>query len=294
MIKKTFFQLVIFLCLYFVATYTVCKSTDTPFQLKTEDGSLDKLKELANFYNWPGKKGRVRDGINLSRFTLPSLSGMVEIPQEISFSYLELEDGKILIKYRSRWQETPDNFIEISLIFAETCDQAHEYVISRFFNSSLPFELRVPKRDDPLIAGDISFSGGRRFIRNNIYVEIRPVGEMEDKIAAVAKDIDDLLLTRTTASSAEQFKPMIRRFEIINHNVEHNSQTRFIIDVVDPQGSDLYYFWRLTSGGIIKDEFGNWYYHAAADPGTNQTITLIVINERGYYSSSSITVNIKL
>lgn len=291
MIKKTFFRLLILLCVYFAATYSACKSTGNPYLPETEDGSLEKYKESADFHNWPGKNGQIRDGINLSKFSIPSLSETVEIPPKIPFFYVEMEDGTLFIQYRSRWQKTPDNFIEISLIFAETCDQVHEYVIFRFFDSSKP---GVPQQDDPTIAGDISFSGGRRFIRNNIYVEIRPFGEMDHKIAVVAKDIDDLLLTRSTASSADQFKPVIKRFEIANSLVEYNSQKKLIIDVVDPQGSKLYYFWRLTGGGTDKDGSGNWYYYASADPGTNQTITLIVINERGYYSSSSIEVKIKL
>jgi len=172
-------------------------------------------------------------------------------------------------------------------------NEVQEYAIQRFFFSSMPFDLRVPKRDNPTIAGDISFSGGRRFIRNNIFIEIRTVGDMNDKISALTKDIDELLLTRPTASSADPFKPIITRFGIANSLVEYNSQTKLIIDVVDPQGSELYFFWRLTGGGTIKDEFGNWYYYAAADPGTDQTITLIVINDRGYYCSSSVKVKIK-
>jgi len=293
MINKTFFRTVIFLCLYFTTSYTVCKNISNPYIPKIDEESIEKLKELSDFYNWPGKNGQIRDGINLSKCAIPSLSETVEIPQKIPFFYLEMEDGTLLVKYRSRWQKTDDNFIEISIIFAESCNEVHEYVINRFFNSSMPFELRVPQKDDPLIAGDISFSGGRRFIRNNIYVEIRPIGEMENKIATVANDIDNLLLSQLTASSAAPFKPVINKFELVNTIVEYNSQTKLIIDVVDPQGSNLYYFWRLTGGGTDKDEFGNWYYYAAADPGTNQTITLIVINERGYYCSTSIEVKIK-
>jgi len=260
----------------------------------SKEESLEALKLLSDFYNWPGKKGQIRDGINLSKCVIPSLSETVEVPQKMLFFYVEMEDGTLLIQYRSRWQKTPDNFIEISLIFAETCKEVHEYAIQRFFYSSMPFELRVPKEDDPIIAGDISFSSGRRFIRNNIFVEIDAEGKLVQMIATVAKDIDDLLLSRPTASSADQFKPVIKRFEIANSLVEYNSQTKLIIDVADPQGSNLYYFWRLTGGGTMKDDLGNWYYYAAADPGTNQTITLIVVNERGYYCSSSIEVKVKL
>lgn len=282
------------ICIILAFLFLFCEKVDSinnP-QYSPEDESLEKFKTLSDFSNWPGKNGPVRDGLNLSKYIIPRLSETVEVPYKMPFSLYETE-GQLLIEYRSRWRTTLDNFIDVTIIFAETCEDAHEYLIRRCFNTQMTFEARIPKKDQPRIAGDISFNNGRKFIRNNIVVELHAEGEMINKLTAVAKEIDDLLLRRPTAPSASPFKPVIRRFEITNRLLEYRSRTKLIIDVYDPQGSESYYFWRLTGGGIDKDDFGNYYYYAEAKAGSIQEITLIAVNDRGFYASAKLEIRIK-
>jgi len=291
--KQMLLLLGIIFSLSFLET-NACKTALDPLE-DPPDESLEKLKELADFANWPGKNGLIREGVNLNKYSIPSLSDASITSKGSQFYYQEAEDGvPALVHHTVHWEKIKGDFLVVDLYIAESCDVIHEYAIQRFFYSSMPFELRVPKKDDPPIAGEISFSGGRRFIRNNIFVEISPNGEMLNRIAAVAKDIDNLLLARPTASSAEEFKPMIQRFEIANSLVESNTTTKLFLEVSDPKGSELYYFWQVTAGGIGKNEYGEWYYDSSwVDPGTTQTITVVVINDRGYYRSSSIDIKIK-
>lgn len=290
MITKIIFRASILLCFFFAIEFSSCKSLTDPYAAPSE-GSLEKFKESSGYYDWPGKNGPVRDGIDLSKCIIPSLSDVPMIKTPSLFSYIAQENGNILPYFRSTWQIDKQNLVEIWVVFAETCEEAHEHAIYSYFNSQNP---QIPKPDDTVIAGDISFFNGHSFIRNNIFVRITPRGEMANRIAAVAKDIDNLLLARPTASSAEEFKPRIQRFDIANSLVESNTRTKLFLEISDPKGSELYYFWRVTAGGVSKDESGEWYYDSSwIDPGTTATITLIVINDRGYCRCSSIDIKIK-
>lgn len=272
-----------------------CKTAIDPLE-DPPDESLERFKELADFANWPGKHGPIREGVDLKKYSISSLSDVPIKSKGNPFFYSEAENGiPALIHHSLHWEKSGGNALTVDLMIAESCEEIHEYVIQRFYNSSMPFELRIPKKDDPVIAGEISFSGGRRFIRNNIYAEIQALGELRERMSQVAKEIDNILLSKPTASSAEEFKPVIKRFYIENSLVEARTQARLLVECYDPQGSELYYFWRVTAGSIGEDERGQFYYYSSdeAAPGTTQTITLIVINDRGYCRTSSIDIKIK-
>jgi len=265
----------------------------TEAQSNSNGESIEGLKELADFDNWPGKSGLVRDGLNLSKCIIPSLSGIAEFKNDQKHFFTWEIEEELLIKYSSKWQTSPENFLEITLTFANSCQEAHEYLIKRFFSSSMPFEKRLHKKDHPIIAGDISFDYGRYFIRNNIVVEFQGIGTILDKITAAAVEVDNLLLENSTAPSVNLFNPIIKQFAITKSRIKNFSSTKLIIDVYDPQGSELYYFWRLTAGGIEKNNLGDYQYYASGKLGSNQIITLIVVNDRGYYSTADVEVRIE-
>jgi len=294
MIKKNrLIFIFIFFCFALVSFYCEkADSTNNP-QHPTENETVEKLKELTDFAKWPGKNGPVRDGLNLSKYAIPSLSDAIEEPKNIPrFSAREITPGEILVQYRSKWELSPQDFLSITLTFANTCEEAHEYLIERFFNSSMPFEGRVHRRDLPVKAGDLSFDDGRYFIRNNIIVEFHGVGTIVEKITQAAKEVDNLLLARSTAVSTHPFRPVIKQFAIEDSVVKNQSFTKLIIDASDPQGSELYYLWRLTGGGIEKDDSGNYMYYADREHGSTQKITLIVVNDRGYRATAAVDVSI--
>ncbi len=262
--------------------------------------SLDKLKELSDFESWPGKTGPVRAGVRLSKGIIPILEGTTDIRPNRTPGLWGVENN--LVRYWSRWQmgetiitgreDYTEDRVEIWIVVAETAAEAHEYLIERYFYTSLPFETRVPRRDQPNVAGDISFFGGRKFIRNNIVVEISAKGKMKDKLRETAEQIDALLLTRPTATSADPFKPVIERLEIAQDTVERESKTKLFVEATDPYGGDLVYKWRGTDGGIGKDESGDYYYYAGDFGVNNLTLSLIVINDIGFASRASIGVTI--
>lgn len=262
-------------------------------QYVSEDQSLVNFKQLSDFSNWPGKTLPVRNGINLSNYRIKSISEAEEVKKKIPFSVRESEYAGILIKYRSQYKISQGNSISVTMTFTNTCENAHEFIIRRYYNSTKTFKSRIPKKDRSTVSGNISFDNGRKFIRNNIVVEIYAHGDMKNKVASLAKEIDNLLLERPTSPSTHSLKPAINRFDAEKRQVEYGSLTKLNIDASDTHGGKLYYFWRLTGGGIDEDEVGNYYYYAGDAKGSKQKITLIVVNDKGYYSSDSVEVDVR-
>lgn len=258
-------------------------------QFASGDETLEKMKELSEFDHWPGKTGPVRAGLRLSQKLISALAGARDVWQNDQAMLWEIEGGQV-VKRGYRWQTESGDDVYVDLTVAESCQEAHEYLIERCYYTSLPFELRILRRDQPTVAGDISFRGGRKFIRNNLVVEISAEGEMKERIMEIAKEVDALLLTRPTAPSADQMKPVIERFEIAQDPVKEGSLTRLFIKVRAPQGGELEYQWRLTGGGI-KEESGAYYYHGG-DQG-DQKLTFIVINDSGFASSTEIEIAVQ-
>ncbi len=291
----------IILSLILVIGLLVLNIRDFAFAQEGPTGeSLDKLKELSDFESWPGKTGPVRAGVRLSKGIIPILEGTTDIRPNRTPGLWGVENN--LVRYWSRWQmgetiitgreDYTEDRVEIWIVVAETAAEAHEYLIERYFYTSLPFETRVPRRDQPNVAGDISFFGGRKFIRNNIVVEISVKGKMKDKLRQTAEQLDALLLTRPTAASAQQFKPVIERLELAQDTVEKGSSTRLFFEARDPHGGGLEYIWRMNGAGLGKDHNSETYYYIARYEVGVKELTLIVINDIGFASRASLTVTI--
>ena len=114
----------------------------------------------------------VRARIKLEKIEIKSLNETVyftggEKPRLWEFG----EEKYYVIGYRYRWDESSNNFIIINLTVAGAVELAYEYLNNKRLNCSCPI-VCLPSEDHPAIAGDISFGGGRHFIRNNIVIEM--------------------------------------------------------------------------------------------------------------------------
>ena len=112
----------------------------------------------------------------------------------------------------------------------------------------------------------------------------------------IARDVDAALQQAPTARSADEMKPVIRRFAIAENPVKVRSRTRLITDVLDPVGAKLYYEWRFgwgggDHGGIERDQDGNFYYYADTRQAVEE-LTLFVLNDWGFCSWSTIQIQV--
>ena len=159
-------------------------------------------------------------------------------------------------------------------------------------------------KDSIPVVGDISYFKGRVFLRDNIFIKISGVSdiEKEKRTTQIAKAIDKRILNTPKIKVTGNMGPVIKRFEIAQKEVRNLSKTRLFIDVDEPNGKELECSWKFNStignptryGKVVKDEMGHYYY--VADPpqhtGWSFELTLIIKNEYGFGAESTIVVKI--
>ncbi len=200
-----------------------------------------------------------------------------------------------LVEFQYEWRVSEGNSLRVTLVVASDREQAESYLREVRELASVPMELVAPE-DDPAVAGDPSYGGGRQFIRDNVVVFVDAKGELEAKVSEIARDVDAALQQGPTARSADEMKPVIKRFAIAENPVKVRSRTRLIIDVLDPVGAKLYYEWRFgwgggDHGGIERDQDGNFYYYADTCQAVEE-LTLFVLNDWGFCSWSTIQIQV--
>lgn len=168
--------------------------------LNAQDGTIEKLelKRVLKFEEWKGKNKENINGVNLSDEKISGLSDLSEIKPRNLFFISQLENGKSFVRYRSKWQHSNNDFIEITLSFLDSGNEAQEYLIDQLISSGLPKEIKMNSIDSPAIVGSLSFYQGRIFIRNNIVVDIYAEGALKTKVFEIAKEIDEILLKHKT------------------------------------------------------------------------------------------------
>ena len=213
-----------------------------PFEKLKADAN--RLKAEVNFEKWPGKNEPMRVApvllnlfrfptiTNKSPFTRKSLAGRVLIRPNA---------GRVLHHEYILSDRQEKNRLEINLLIAPSSAEAHEYLIWRFVNNSLPHALRVkdatPTRE--LRIGHLCFANVKnstdrivsiRFIRNNIIVEIIADGEkFQKETRGIAETVDYLLLKEKTGEDAAAYYN--REFQRLNDN-----RRRGIIEKITREG----------------------------------------------------------
>ena len=213
-----------------------------PFEKRKTDAN--RLKAEVNFAKWPGKNEPMRVApvlLNLRQFS--AIPGRITLARQ----YLAGENhGRPNVGRPIRHEYVlrdgqKKNRIGIDLFIAPSTTEAHEYLIWRFINNSLPHAMQV-KRAKPtwvLLLGHICFASGNknenrfasiRFIRNNIIVEILAKGEKFQREArGIAETVDYLLLKEKTGEDAAAYYN--RELQRLSEN-----QRRGIIEKITREG----------------------------------------------------------
>lgn len=195
----------------FVIVMLIAIIHDMKAQTRTGDLSKTLKKEL-KFENWPGKKGEVRNGINPSKLEIAELSDAVEKKPKKLFYIAQTKTDSLFVQYSSRWFISDIDFMEMTLSYLNSADEAREYLMDYYIaGSSLPFDVLKKARDTPSKAGDVSFFNGQLFVRNNIVVKIHAEGKMRDRALNIAKKIDHSLLKQKTFKTSEKCKPKLKK-----------------------------------------------------------------------------------
>jgi len=156
-------------------------------------------------------------------------------------------------------------------------------------------------KDEPAVVGDVSYFNGKEFIRDNIIIKINVSEKYTSRISYIAKQIDNKISQSPTLPYSKQLRPVINNFGIAQNQVKYLSETKLLIDTEDPNNISFNYKWKFNGsstatsyGKIKKNDSGHYYYIADLySPKVKKIeLTLIVINEYGFFSDSTIKIKI--
>jgi hypothetical protein len=187
----------------------VCKSNAQFDEARNRDIALKKELE---FEKWNKHSEQKRNGINLSKVRLKELEKANEVRPKKMFFIAKTKSDSSFIQYRSKWTDSDNSYIEITMSYFETPLEAQNYVMEYYvLSSSLPFEKLKKSKDKAETVGDLSFFEGTVFIRDNIVVNIYSEGDFIKKNLRIAKEIDSLLLSQSTSQSRNEVKPLLKK-----------------------------------------------------------------------------------
>ena len=244
--------------------------------------------------------GNIRGAVKLSINEISALEGATEIKSGERPWLWKMGwngDNYDLVKYTYTWTLSDTNFVNVDMVITESDEQALRYLTEKRETSSIPLHLLQPE-DQPTIAGDISFGHGRDFIRNNIVIEIHAEGIYNNRTEKLAQQIDKIIIKGPSFFSLSEIKPTIIDFQITENPIVERTETLIDIEVKDPNDKAIYYQWNFNTiiglGGNVNQVNDNFYYEANStytDVLTNEEeLTVIAINEFGFFTDSTITI----
>lgn len=242
-----------------------------------ENKVLEESKKLYDFSSWPGKGGPVQPAVNLVSM-IPLLNDAPDVRYDKTrVRGLNIYDNTYVMERAFSWHFDDSTSVSVRMVIASTCDDAHEHLVQRLTFRTNP---ALSRRDEPTVAGDISFDRGYFFIRRNIAVDIYASGRFKDSISEIARQIDAALATQPTYDSDAMVKPVVT-FELIK--TKRLRSVQVVPSAQDPLGGQVY------SKGLYRNgvesyftENGKWYY-TLYQPGSS-VLTLLFMNDAGFHT----------
>jgi len=179
-----------------------------------ENKILEESKKLYDFSSWPGKGGPVQPAVNLVSM-IPLLNDAPEVRYMKDMVYGTKIDDTYVMERVFTWKYDDSTSVSVRFGIASTCDDAHEFLVQRLTFRTNP---ALSRRDEPPVAGDISFDKGYFFIKRNIAVDIYASGRFKNSVSEIARQIDAALATQPTYASDALVKPVVT-FELIKPTV---------------------------------------------------------------------------
>jgi len=241
-----------------------------------ENKILEESKKLYDFSSWPGKGGPVQPAVNLVSM-IPLLNDAPEVRYMKDMVYGTKIDDTYVMERVFTWKYDDSTSVSVRFGIASTCDDAHEFLVQRLTFRTNP---ALSRRDEPPVAGDISFDKGYFFIKRNIAVDIYASGRFKNSVSEIARQIDAALATQPTFDSDALVKPVVT-FELIKTNRLRSVQV--VPFTKDPLGGQVY------SKGLYRNgvesyftENDKWYY-TLYQPGSS-VLTLLFVNDAGFHT----------
>lgn len=262
-------------------------------------------KQAYHFEQWPGKKGRVRPGVDVGRVLVARLPG---IHYDGSAAYPEGNDYAPGNRSRVSWRAA-DTMVEVS-VFA-SCDDAHEALINSLTFRINPAILAIGSQIGVSL-GDVSFPGPQvtEFVRSNLMVKVEVLRSEAGDAIELSQLIDQTILARPTFDTYEQmavYRPQIRQLRLKNPVTQpigtgsRGSRVAYplVVDVVDPEGGPIHLFWSgdeevhaAQVPGSHTHEFRGGRGGPPADKARTEYLTLTAVSESGLFTTATLPIKV--
>ena len=213
---------------------------------------------------------------------------------EIPFAHSMFADN-FIAEYEFRWEG--NGFIYIDGYVCESGETARNYLqeMHRWYTN--PFI--EDHKDQPAVAGNISYSGGKEFIRDNIIIKIFASDEFNGQLTPIARRVDECILRGPEFSTSQEVKPIINAFEISQDPIAKVSDTELTIDISDPNDRSILLNWRYgpdAKHGTVEEREPGHFMYISNCPNlmiSEVELTMIATNSFGFTSHSTISISVE-
>jgi PKD repeat protein len=267
---------------------------------ETPENRLYTAMQKYNYANWQAETGKVISGLDISGKILSQLKSMSKIWQKDNVS-IETIQGTTYAKIR-KWWAAADRQLEITMVVCPTFSAAKEYLIYRYANTQTAPQVTKPTgRQLGLKIGNVCYATPARhrpgfvdidLIRHNVIFMMRAEGDSTRELGTAARILDNLLLKKKTRGHYRELMeiPEITGFSCKKTTIKQGETVLLNLEINNPTGSELYYSWDMSGGGVEKIHGKNFVYYGG-EPGTH-TIKVTVLNDLGLIHSRSLEIEV--
>ncbi len=244
---------------------------------------LDELKDRYDFDKWPAAEPMLIPRVDMS---MESIEGIDPLTHYDSYRrlieiYSDNDEQEYCSRYSYSWKTSSDNRVRITLLVHTSAKNAREHLIYLLMYSQTPVI-----RDNPAVAGEVTFNNGTFYIRNNIIVTIDAIGEFNKIISSIAPEVDAILLRQKTYSPSE----VMPYLSELSFDKTGEKIARISFTTRDPRQGTADWEYRLSRGGIYKKEDNAIYLYGGV-VGDLEVI-IIAFNESGFTMSRSLSMTV--
>ncbi|MCP5048971.1 MAG: hypothetical protein GY940_17510 [bacterium] len=269
----------------------------------TVNPRLKWFKAKYHFHRWTASTQKISRGLPMPGKITPKLRQMEPL-QDIT-GYFIPPTGGIAYGMITRADGQGKDLLRVNMIVTPSFAAAADYLISWYAETDEQFPfINPPGKEFGVDIGDVCFvqpvrGGGAAgfsgidFIRRNVLFMLDAGGGSRRKLAAIARDLDSLLLKEKTVTHYSLLPeiPRITRFRLNKTRLRRGETTAVQLDIKNPKKLQLYHFWTLSGGGVSETNQGDFIYHAGKKGRI--TIRVTILNDVGLYDSQSLAVEVQ-
>jgi hypothetical protein len=249
---------------------------------------IDGLKKKYRFLEAKEDYRIVNSSIDIDSLSLneifPQIIQKRKIWKNVSHGLEKILDTTYSID-RFRWKNGKDQ-LYITKVVGPTMDSVKDYFIISYADTPRAEPLVKEEGCEGIgnycfFSRDGELFSSIDFISGNALVMLRAEGSYKESMMNMAKILaNDLIVMESCVNKLDLSSDNDFDFDCFceKRKVKLGEFVPIILEVINPEGLDLHYHWKISGGGIEEDSNGDLLYYGS-EPGKH-TITITINNDR--------------